>query len=159
MGKSAAKDFRYVMLSVDNQCLCRPVARSRPSCGLGRLRFHAYVRLAGHRRAAGTAHDVHRLRRPPAPYPPISKELLVNSEEILAQVRDIIAEVLDQPGLTIDRDTIAEDVQDWDSFNHINIVVAVQAHFGIKIHTAEVEEVRKVSELVDLIERKLKTKK
>jgi acyl carrier protein len=83
----------------------------------------------------------------------------VNSDEILAQVRDIIADVLDQPDLQINRDTTAEDVRDWDSFNHINIVVAAQAHFGVKIHMTEVEELRKVSELVDLIERKLKAKK
>lgn len=83
----------------------------------------------------------------------------MSSDEILAQVRDIIAEILDQPGLKIDRDTIAEDVRDWDSFNHINIVVAVQASFGIKIHAAEVEQLRKVAELVDLIERKLAAKK
>lgn len=82
----------------------------------------------------------------------------MTNDEILAQLRDIIADVLDQPDLKIDRDTSADDVRDWDSFNHVNIVVAVQAHFGIKIHTAEVEEMRKVSELVDLVQAKLQAK-
>jgi acyl carrier protein len=50
-------------------------------------------------------------------------------------------------------------VEGWDSFNHINIVVAVEAHFGIKIHTAEIEELRNVGELVELVEKKLKAKK
>jgi acyl carrier protein len=80
----------------------------------------------------------------------------VNIDEIYVQVRDIIAEVLDQPDLKIDADTKADDVEGWDSFNHINIVVAVEAHFGIKINTAEIEELRNVGELIDLIERKLK---
>ena len=83
----------------------------------------------------------------------------MNPDEIMAQVRDIMADVLNQPDLQINRETVAEDVRDWDSFNHVNIVVAVQAHFGIKIHTAEFEELRKVSELVDLIEKKLAAKR
>jgi acyl carrier protein len=83
----------------------------------------------------------------------------VNSDEILSQVRDIIRDVLDQPDLQIDHGTTADDVPGWDSFNHINIVVAVESHFGIKIHTAEIEELRNVGELTDLIERKLKARK
>jgi len=78
---------------------------------------------------------------------------------MLTQVRDIIADVLDQPDLQVTRDTTADDVEGWDSFNHINIVVAVESHFGIKINTAEIEEVRNVGELIDLVEKKLKSKK
>lgn len=83
----------------------------------------------------------------------------MNDEDILAQVRDIIADVLDQPDLRVTRATTADDVEGWDSFNHINIVVAVESHFGIKIHTAEIEEVRNVGELMDLVGKKLTTKK
>ncbi len=83
----------------------------------------------------------------------------MNNADIYAQVRDIIADALDQPDLQINAETTAEDVDGWDSFNHINIVVATEAGFGIKFHTAEIEEVRTVGELVDLIEKKLKAKK
>ena len=83
----------------------------------------------------------------------------MNSDEIYAEVRSIIAEILDQPDLQVSPNTRADDVEGWDSFNHINIVVAVEAHFGIKINTAEIEELRNVGELVALIERKLGKKK
>ena len=83
----------------------------------------------------------------------------MNSDEIYAEVRTIIAEILDQPDLQISADTKADEVEGWDSFNHINIVVAVEAHFGIKINTAEIEELRNVGELVELIERKRKKQK
>ncbi len=79
--------------------------------------------------------------------------------EIYSQVRDIISEVLEKPDLKVDASTRADDVEGWDSFNHINIVVAVESHFGIKINTAEIEELRNVGELVELIERKLSRKK
>jgi acyl carrier protein len=83
----------------------------------------------------------------------------VTNEEIYAQLRDIISDALDLPDLQINADTAADNVDGWDSFNHINIVVAVESHFGIKFHTAEIEEVRNVGELVDLIGKKLKSKK
>lgn len=83
----------------------------------------------------------------------------MNNDEIYAEVRTIIAEILDQPDLQVSADTKADEVEGWDSFNHINIVVAVEAHFGIKINTAEIEELRNVGELVELIERKRKKQK
>jgi acyl carrier protein len=83
----------------------------------------------------------------------------MNTEQIYLEIREIIADVLDQPDIQITADTAADDVEGWDSFNHINIVVAVEAHFGIKFHTAEIEEVRNVGELVELIDKKLKAKK
>jgi acyl carrier protein len=76
--------------------------------------------------------------------------------QILTQVRDIIADVLDQPDLQINAATTAAEVEGWDSFNHINIVVAMERHFGIKVNTAEIEDLRNVGELVALVERKLK---
>ncbi len=79
----------------------------------------------------------------------------MNDDEIYAQVREIISEILDQPDLQVNAATTADNVDGWDSFNHINIVVAVEAHFGIKINTAEIEELRNVGELVHLIRRKL----
>jgi acyl carrier protein len=83
----------------------------------------------------------------------------VEQGEILSKVRDIIADVLDLPDLTVSRETTAEEVEGWDSFNHINIVVAVESKFGIKIHTAEVEELRNVGELADLVGKKLSARK
>lgn len=80
----------------------------------------------------------------------------MDDSQILAQVRDIIADVLDQPDLQITAATTATEVDGWDSFNHINIVVAVESRFGIKVNTAEIEDLRNVGELVALVGRKLK---
>jgi acyl carrier protein len=82
----------------------------------------------------------------------------MNKATILSEVQEIIADVLGQPDLKINPETTAEDVDGWDSFSHINIVVAIEAHFGIKIHTGEIEELRNVGELVDIVEKKLQAK-
>jgi acyl carrier protein len=82
----------------------------------------------------------------------------VNQSQILDQVADIIRDVLDpldDKKLKITLATTADQTEGWDSFNHINIVVAIEQHFGMKFKTAELETLRNVGELVALIARKL----
>jgi acyl carrier protein len=81
----------------------------------------------------------------------------VDKQKILSEIAQIIREVVDQPDLRISMQTTAENVEEWDSFNHINIVVAVEARFGVKFHTAEIEELKNVSDLVDLVGQKMNT--
>jgi acyl carrier protein len=94
------------------------------------------------------------------PTPPRHKEIsLVNQSQILEQVAGIIRDVLDptdENHIKIDMDTTADQTEGWDSFNHINIVVAIEQHFRLKFKTAEIETLRNVGELVALIDRKLK---
>ena len=83
----------------------------------------------------------------------------MNRADILAKVAASIASVLDQPNLVVTMRTTADDVEGWDSFNHVNIVVAIESQFGISFHAAEVEELRAVGEFVKLIEEKLADQK
>jgi acyl carrier protein len=49
----------------------------------------------------------------------------------------------------------AADIAEWDSFNHINLIVATEAKFGIKFQTTEIESLRNVGHFVELIGKKL----
>ena len=81
----------------------------------------------------------------------------MSHDEVLKAVIQIIQDVFDDPSLEITPETTADDVDGWDSMRHINIVVAVEAKFGIRFHTAELESLRNVGDLVSLIEDRLKT--
>lgn len=83
----------------------------------------------------------------------------MNRTEILEKVAESIRSILDLPNQEITMRTTAEDIEGWDSFNHINIVVAIENQFGVKFNTSEVEEVRAVGEFVKLIEKKLAARK
>jgi acyl carrier protein len=83
----------------------------------------------------------------------------MDKSTILTEVGEILREVLDLPDLVVTPSTTAENVEGWDSFAHINLVVAVETHFKIKINTAEIEELKNVGELVDLVDEKLKHRK
>jgi len=49
----------------------------------------------------------------------------------------------------------AADVPGWDSFNHINLIVATEVQFKIKFKTAELESLRNVGHLVEVIASKV----
>jgi len=83
----------------------------------------------------------------------------MNNERILGDVAEVIRDVVDLPDLTVNSQTAAENVEEWDSFNHINIVVAIEARFGIQFLTAEIEQLKNVGDLVALIEEKLSARK
>jgi acyl carrier protein len=68
---------------------------------------------------------------------------------------ETIRAMLDDYETPITLETQAADVPQWDSINHINIVVAVESAFKIKFRTAEIERLRNVGDFVELIEQKL----
>jgi acyl carrier protein len=75
-------------------------------------------------------------------------------DDILAQLTGIFRTVFDDDSLVLHDETTAQDVPGWDSMNHITVVVEAERHFGIKVRTAEIEELRNVGDFVSLIQRK-----
>ncbi len=79
----------------------------------------------------------------------------MQSEEIYAQLTPIFHDLFDDENLVLTPTLTAGDVPEWDSFNHINLIVAVEATFKIKFQTAELESLQTVGHLVDLVSKKL----
>ena len=75
---------------------------------------------------------------------------------IYARLTEIFHDVFDDENIVLTPETTAADIPDWDSFNHMNISVACETSFGIRFKASELEELRNVGELVDMIERKLR---
>lgn len=76
-------------------------------------------------------------------------------DQVLAEVTEIFRDVLNQEALQLQRETTANDVPDWDSLNHIELVVAVEKHFKIKFNFAELQKFRNVGDMCDNILGKL----
>jgi len=77
------------------------------------------------------------------------------SQEIYAQFTPLFQDLFDDDNLVLTPQLTAADVPEWDSFNHINLIVAIESVFKIKFQTAELETLHTVGHLVDLIEKKL----
>jgi acyl carrier protein len=78
----------------------------------------------------------------------------METQQITERLTGTFREVFDDPNLVIQRGTTAEDVEDWDSLTHINLMVAVEREFKIKLTTAEVTGMKDVGDLIDLIAKK-----
>ena len=79
----------------------------------------------------------------------------MQQQEIYAQLTPIFHDIFDDESLVLTPDLTAASVPEWDSFNHIHLIVAVEARMKIKFHTAELESMQSVGHLVGLIEKKL----
>jgi acyl carrier protein len=76
-------------------------------------------------------------------------------QEIYAQLTPIFHDVFDDETLVLTPELTAASVPEWDSFNHINLIVAVEARLKIKFQPAELESMKTVGHMVELIEKKL----
>lgn len=75
--------------------------------------------------------------------------------EIMEIVQRIFREVFDDDTLVIEDSTNSSDIEDWDSLEHITLVVSMEKEFGLKFDLKEVNELANVGEMVDLIASKL----
>lgn len=75
--------------------------------------------------------------------------------EIFARLENIFREELELDELTLNDETTADDVEEWDSLSHIQLVVAMEKAFGIKFSSREILSWDNVGDLVDCISKKL----
>ena len=68
-------------------------------------------------------------------------------DHILSQVNDIFKDVLDNDQLVIKGSSTADDIEEWDSLSHIQLIVAVEKHFKIRFTTPEINNFRNVGEM------------
>ena len=61
--------------------------------------------------------------------------------------------MFNHPSLIVTRELSAADVLTWDSFNHVNLIIAVEMEFGIRIPSGEVGTMKNVGDLIDLIDK------
>ena len=74
---------------------------------------------------------------------------------ILSRLNDVFQEVFEDDELIIEREITARDIEDWDSLMHVNLVLAAEKEFGIRLSSSEVTSLKDVGDFVDLIEEKL----
>lgn len=75
-------------------------------------------------------------------------------EELFGKVQNIFRDIFDNETLEISDSTNSSDIDDWDSLNHINLVVAVEKEIGIKFSFEELATLKNVGAMVDLMLKK-----
>ncbi|MGN0619775.1 MAG: acyl carrier protein [Ruminiclostridium sp.] len=75
--------------------------------------------------------------------------------EIYERLNSVFREFFDDEEIELDPDTTADDIEDWDSLNHITLMAAVEDEFGIRFTMGEVSGMENVGEMVEIIKRKM----
>lgn len=75
--------------------------------------------------------------------------------DILSKVQEVFRDELEVEDLVLTDETTADDVEEWDSLSHVQLVVALEKAFGIKFTSREILSWDNVGDLVDCISKKV----
>jgi acyl carrier protein len=79
----------------------------------------------------------------------------MNKEKILETILAISHDVFDDEDVDFTLDTLFKDIPEWDSLNHMHMVVKMEKAFGIRFQQAELQGLVRISDIVGIIAGKL----
>ena len=79
----------------------------------------------------------------------------MSREEVFESLNGVFRDVFDDDSIEVNDTTTADDIEDWDSLEHINLMAAVESEFGIKFSMGQVVTMKNVGEMVDIILQKV----
>jgi len=71
------------------------------------------------------------------------------------KLTEIFREVFDNPGINLAPETTADDIEEWDSLTHINLILMVELRFNIEFSQKELMGFRNVGQMAACIKGKL----
>lgn len=78
----------------------------------------------------------------------------MDKAQILEEVQEIFQDVLDNEDIELTSETVADDIEEWDSLSHIQLIVAIEKHFKLKFTSKEILSWKNVGEMIDCIATK-----
>ncbi|MCB6615060.1 acyl carrier protein [Ruminococcus sp. 210702-SL.1.03] len=79
----------------------------------------------------------------------------MSEKEIYSRLEEVFSDVFDED-INLTAATTADDIEDWDSIEHINLIGAVEDEFGIRFKMGEVSGMKNVGEMVKIIASRAK---
>jgi acyl carrier protein len=79
----------------------------------------------------------------------------MEKKEIILELQKIFQDVFDNDEIIISNETVAEDIDEWDSLSHIELIKEIEKHFNVKISSKELFSWDNVGEMADSILLKL----
>lgn len=74
--------------------------------------------------------------------------------EILEKVQEIFRDVLDNEEIVLNNETTADDIDEWDSLSHIQLIVAIEKAFKLKFTSKELLTWDTVGDMIECISNK-----
>jgi acyl carrier protein len=71
------------------------------------------------------------------------------------ELTPVFREVFDDSSIELSASTTADDIEEWDSLTHMNLVIALELKYRIKFALGELQSLKNVGDMLNLINRKL----
>lgn len=78
----------------------------------------------------------------------------MDGREIFARLNKVFQEVFDDPSIRLTSQTTADDIEDWDSLEHITLISAVEREFHMKFKMKEISSMKNVGEMAGIIQER-----
>ena len=75
-------------------------------------------------------------------------------DEIYKRLNEVFRDVFDDDSIEVNENTTANDIEDWDSLNHITLIDAVESEFGVHFTMGEVSGMKNVGEMAQIIKER-----
>ena len=75
----------------------------------------------------------------------------MSREEVFVKLNEVFRDVFDDESIEGSEVTTSNDIEDWDSLEHINLIAAVEQEFGGKVNMGQVVTMKNVGEMTDII--------
>jgi acyl carrier protein len=76
-------------------------------------------------------------------------------ESVLDQVRLMAADIFNVPLENVGAESSPDTIENWDSLQHLNLVLALEQHFGLEFVPEEIEQMLSIELISMLIQEKL----
>ena len=75
----------------------------------------------------------------------------MDSKMIYTRLNKVFRDVFDDDSITVNPKTTANDIEDWDSLEHITLIAAVEKEFKMKFKMGEISSMKNVGEMAGIV--------
>jgi len=69
------------------------------------------------------------------------------------QVRNLASDIFGIPADKITPESSPETIENWDSMQHLNLVLAIEEKFGVQLEPEDIEQMKNIGAVVALVEK------
>lgn len=80
----------------------------------------------------------------------------MDTREIFTRLNRVFQDVFDDNSIRVTPNTTADDIEDWDSLEHITLISAVEREFRMKFKMGEISSMKNVGEMASIIQQRAK---
>ncbi|RKJ40042.1 acyl carrier protein [Acutalibacter sp. 1XD8-33] len=80
----------------------------------------------------------------------------MDTREVFTRLNRVFQEVFDDDSIRVGPQTTADDIEDWDSLEHITLISAVEREFRMKFKMGEISSMKNVGEMAQIVMERAK---